>query len=296
MNLKQLRYFITIVNEGNITAAARKLHIAQPALSTQITNLEKELDVILFHRGSRKITLTNAGEIVLAKANTMFELKDSIRKELEDNESGFQGTLKIGTISAIDSDLLENNFLKFHKKYNKIKYELYEGITPEIIQLLYSRVIEIGVIRTPFETAGLETIYLKSEPMIAAYSQDYDIGGLGDTIKIQDLDKKPLIIYRRFQDIIRLAFQELEINPYIFCINDDSRTSLLWANAGLGVAIVPISSKNLVLANNLKFKVIDHQSLHTKVAIVTLENSNLSVVAANFINQCKKEQRKNINK
>lgn len=285
MRMKQLLYFVTVVKEGNITAASRKLHITQPALSNQIKNLERELNVKLFHRGARAITLTNAGEILFNKANSILELKHSIKKELEDIKSGFKGTLKIGTISAIDSELLENNFLAFHQKYKKIKYELYEGITPEIIRLLFSRAIEIGVVRTPFDTTGLDIIYLKSEPMIAAYRDDDDLDTLENEIPIQDLDKKPLIIYRRFENIIISAFQEVEINPYVFCINDDSRTSLLWANAGLGIAIVPMSSKNLVLANNLKFKIINNQSLCTKVAIITLENSNLSKVATSFLNE-----------
>lgn len=285
MDLKQLLYFVTVVNEGNITAAARKLHITQPALSNHIKKLEEDLDVILFHRGPRKITLTDAGEILYIKANNILELKYSIRKELEDSKSGFKGTLKIGTISAIDADLLENNFLKFHQKYNNIKYELYEGITPEIIELLLSRVIEIGIVRTPFDRTGFNTTYLKVEPMIAAYKDDYDLDKLGSNISIEHLNRKPLIIYRRFENIIVSAFQKAEIDPYIFCINDDSRTSLLWANAGLGVAIVPISSKNLVLANNLRFKVINDESLFTQVAIITLENSRLSAVATNFIRE-----------
>ena len=115
MDLKQLLYFVTVVNEGNITAAARKLHIAQPALSNHIKNLEDDLDMKLFYRGPRKITLTDAGEILYTKANNILELKHSIRRELEDSRSGFKGTLKIGTISAIDADLLENNFLNFIK-------------------------------------------------------------------------------------------------------------------------------------------------------------------------------------
>lgn len=285
MDLKQLLYFVTVVNEGNITAAARKLHIAQPALSNHIKNLEDDLDMKLFYRGPRKITLTDAGEILYTKANNILELKHSIRRELEDSRSGFKGTLKIGTISAIDADLLENNFLKFHQKYNNIKYELYEGITPEIIKMLFSRVIEIGIVRTPFDKTGLNITYLKVEPMIAAYKNDDDLDKLGFNISIEHLNKKPLIIYRRFESIIISAFQKVEISPYIFCINDDSRTSLLWANAGLGVAIVPISSKNLVLANNLKFKVIDNESLFTQVAIITLENSSLSSVATNFLRE-----------
>lgn len=283
MNMKQLLYFVTVVEEGNITAASRKLHIAQPALSNQMKRLEEELDAKLFHRGPRKITLTEAGEILLTKANNILELKHSIKRELEDNKSGFKGTLKVGAVSAIDVDLLENNFLKFHRAYSKVKYEIYEGITPEIIELLFSRVIEIGIVRTPFDTTGLKTIYLEDEPMIAAYRDDYALEESGDSISMEDLNKKPLIIYRRFEDVIISAFQKSGIDPYILCLNDDSRTSLSWANAGLGVAIVPLSSKDLVLGNNLKYKIIENESLYTQNAIITLEDSKLSAVAENFL-------------
>lgn len=285
MDMKQLLYFVTVVNEGNITAAARKLHIAQPALSNHIRNLEEDLDVKLFHRGPRRITLTDAGKILYTKANNILKLKQSIRKELEDNKSGFKGTLKLGTISAIDAESLENNFVQFHKKYNKIKYEVYEGITPEIIELLFSRVIEVGIVRTPFDRTGINTTYLNVEPMIAAYKKDDELDILENSISIRNLKEKPLIIYRRFENIIVSAFHNADIDPYIFCINDDSRTSLLWANAGLGIAIVPMSSKNLVLANNLKYKVINDESLLTQLAIITLQNSNLSTVATNFIKE-----------
>jgi len=181
--------------------------------------------------------------------------------------------------------MLEKYFLRFHKKYEKIKYEIYEGITPEIINLLKSGVIEIGIVRTPFESTGLNTIYMKSEPMIAAYNTDYDLDSLQNTISIRELEKKPLIIYRRFKDVVLTAFQREEINPDILCINDDSRTSLLWANAGLGIAIVPMSSKGLVMANNLKYKIIDNQALFTQNAVITLAGGDLSTIAKNFLKE-----------
>lgn len=212
-------------------------------------------------------------------------MKDSIIKDIEDSKSGFSGTLKIGTISAIEADMLEYNFLNFHNKYKNVKYELHENITPEVIKLIFQRIIEIGIVRTPFDTDGLNIKYLETEPMIAAYKNDEHLDSLKPNILIEDLNKKPLIIYRRFEDIIVSAFQSSGINPYIFCINDDSRTSLLWANAGLGIAIVPLSSRNLVLANNLKFKVIDNSNLFTQLAIVTLKNGDLSAVASNFFKE-----------
>lgn len=285
MEIKQLLYFVTLVTEGNITAASKKLHIAQPALSNHLKNLEEQLEIKLFHRGSRKITLTDAGEILYNKANNILELGNSIKKELDDTKNGVKGTLKIGTVSAIDADMLENHFFRFHKKYEKIKYEIYEGITPEIINLLLSGIIEIGIVRTPFESLGLNTIYMDSEPMIAAYSSDYNIDDLKEKVLIEELNEKPLIIYRRFKKVVLAAFQKEQINPNIICINDDSRTSLSWANAGLGVAIVPMSSRSLVLAKNLKYKIIDNEALYTQNAIITLKNAELSTVAANFLKE-----------
>lgn len=285
MDIKELYYFTTVVKEKNITQAAKKLHIAQPALSKYMKDLEKSLDVKLFHRGARNITLTESGEILYFKAKTILKMKNSIIKDIEDSKSGFSGTLKIGTISAIEANMLEYNFVNFHNKYKNVKYELHENITPEIIKLVFQRVIEIGIVRTPFDTEGLNIKYLETEPMIAAYKDDNALDNLNSSILIKHLNKKPLIIYRRFESIIVSAFQASGINPYIFCINDDSRTSLLWANAGLGIAIVPLSSKNLVLANNLKFKIIDNSTLSTQLAIITLKNGDLSTVASNFFKE-----------
>ena len=285
MDIKELYYFTSVVDEGNITQASKMLHIAQPALSKYMKNLEKSLGVKLFHRGARNITLTESGEILYFKAQTILKMKNSIISDIEDSKSGFSGTLKIGSISAIEADMLEHRFLKFHNKYKNVKYELHENITPEVIKLVFQRVIEIGIVRTPFDTDGLDIKYLDAEPMIAAYKDDNYLDSINSNISIKDLNKKPLIIYRRFENIIVSAFQSSGVNPYIFCINDDSRTSLLWANAGLGVAIVPMSSKNLVLANNLKFKVIDNTNLFTQLAIVTLKNADLSTVARNFFKE-----------
>lgn len=287
MNLdtKELRYFVAVVREGNITKAAKKLIIAQPALSKYMKSLEESLDVKLFHRGAREITLTDSGEILYKKAITILNMKDSIIEDIADNKSGFKGTLKIGAISAIEATLLENIFLKFHNKYKDIKYVLHEEITPHVIDMLLKRDIEIGIVRTPFSDDNLDVRYLQVEPMIAAYKTDEHLDSFDTSISIADLHKKPLIIYRRFESILISAFQTHKVSPDIFCINDDSRTSLLWANAGLGVAIVPMSSKNLVLTTDLKYKIINDDLLYTQLGIITLKDTELSTVAVNFLKE-----------
>ena len=96
MNLKQMEYFITIVNEGSISAASKILHISQPPLSTQMKLLEQELGVTLFERGSRAIALTHAGKVFYDRAQGILDMTGAARQELEQMGRGLHGFLRLG--------------------------------------------------------------------------------------------------------------------------------------------------------------------------------------------------------
>lgn len=149
MDIRQLRYFITIAEEGNITKAARRLHIAQPPLSQQLKLLEEELGVKLVERGSRQIQLTDAGKILRHRAEQVVELVDSTIKELKDFNEGLQGTLSVGTVPSSGSTLLPERIYNFHENYPGVSFQIWEGDTYRILDLLNNGVIEIGIVRTP---------------------------------------------------------------------------------------------------------------------------------------------------
>ena len=95
MDLKQLSYFTAIVDEGSISAAAKKLHISQPPLSNQMKSLEAELGVVLFERGLRSITLTDAGKLMYERANTILDMASAAKMEIDSLGNGLRGTLRI---------------------------------------------------------------------------------------------------------------------------------------------------------------------------------------------------------
>ena len=95
MDIKQLIYFTAIVDEGNISSAAKKLHISQPPLSSQIHNLEQELGCVLFERGARKIQLTEAGEILYRRAQAIIGMADTVKRELTDYSSHMKGVIRL---------------------------------------------------------------------------------------------------------------------------------------------------------------------------------------------------------
>lgn len=285
MDIKQLIFFITIIDEGNITAASKKLHIAQPALSNHLKMLEEEFDAKLMNRGSRKMTLTDAGKILYRKAKHILELTESVHKEIADYNNGLTGILRVGIISTADSTLLNGMLINFNKENPHIKYELYEGNTYEILELLFSGIIEVGIVRTPFNTNGLDIRYWDIEPMIVLYNSNYNFSSNTNTILVKDLKDKPITIVRRLEKIIKSACLNEGFEPDIFCLNDYLPVNLLWAEAGLGVAITPMSALSLKTDKSLSYKIIDEASFYTQLATITVKDRYLSTISKKFIDK-----------
>lgn len=283
MDIKQLTYFITIAEEGTITQAANKLHMAQPPLSTQLKLLEDELGVKLIERGARKVKLTDAGKILYKRAKHILEITTSTEKEIGEFRNGVQGTLRLGTISSSGTALLSKRIVDFNKKYSDIKFEIHEGNTYELIEKLNSGIIEVGIVRTPFNSKNFECLFLEAEPMVAVMSSNYNFEVTKEVIALGDLKDFPLIIYRRFEKILLGEFQNSGIEPTVFCINDDARTTILWARAGLGIGIVPKSAINFELMDNIKYKEINNNTLRTQISAVWIKERYLSMAAKKFL-------------
>lgn len=283
MDLKQLNYFVTIVEEGNITAASKKLHISQPPLSTQLKLLEEELGIKLLDRGSRKIVLTEAGKLLYKRANNILNLCETTKKELGDLKSGIQGTLSLGTISSSGAALLSKRMKTFHNEYPKVHFDIHEGNTYELIELLNAGIIEVAVVRTPFQEDKVNCIYLDEEPMIAVMQKNLDWDVDKREISLGELKDKPLIFYRRFENLIMSSCNNNGFEPNIFCKNEDARTTLMWANAGLGIGILPKSAFNVYLSENLTYKIINDKSMYTKITAIWIKNRYLSSIAESFL-------------
>lgn len=283
MDIRQLRYFLAIAEEEQITSAAKRLHIAQPPLSQQLKSLEDELGVKLVERGSRKIHLTDAGQILRNRAEQILELTGATTKELRDFNEGIQGTLSIGAVSSSGATLLPERIHNFNSKYPGINFEIWEGNTYRILEILNSGVIEIGIVRTPFNIENFESIRLPIEPMVAAISGNLYFEEPEKHIYLTDLVDKPLIIYRRFEKIILQACQKAGFEPTILCKTDDARTTLLWADSGMGIAVVPKSAVGLIRSSSLKYKEISESSLETQVVAIWMKNRYLSTAAKHFL-------------
>lgn len=249
MNLKQLRYFLVVAEEKQITAAAKRLYIAQPPLSYQLKQLEKELGAQLFKRTAHGIELTDVGQIFQSYANEIIFLAQNAENQVHKTISGELGTIAIGMASSSTGLIPMNSFNELRKYYPEISFDIYEDNTYGILDKLEKKTIDLGIVRTPYNQTGLNTKTLTTEKMMAI-SVDPDFQQKKE-LRIKDLADQPLIIYRRFEDIFNQTFAHHGLKPFYAVKCDDSRTAITWAKRKMGVALVPESIATTYAQENM---------------------------------------------
>jgi DNA-binding transcriptional LysR family regulator len=282
MDIKQLKYFIAIAEEGSISKAAKRLHMAQPPLSQQLKAMESELGVELFERSTRKLEITSSGQAMYHKAKQILKLMDIAIKEVKDISDGLAGKLSIGTVSAAGATFLPQLISNFHSKFPNISFEIIDEDTPRIIELLSKGFIDIGIIRTPYNTEGFKVINLPEEPMIVASKTDYWDKNR-KVITIKELNLLPLVLHRRYEKTIGELCNKKGFSPNIICKSNDVRTILLWANAGIGVAIIPKNCLDLIPNTKLYHRELKEAELKVGTAIIWPKNGYQSSPTKRFI-------------
>ncbi len=313
MELRQLSYFTTIVNEGNISQAAKKLNISQPPLSHQMKLLEEELGVTLFERGSRRIRLTPAGKTFYDRALAILDLSQAACTELTAQKQEIQGTIRLGIISSAIEFVTRHYLAPFRRSYPKAVFELYESNSYHLLDLLRSNQIDLAVIRTPFAKAGLEMQALPPDPFLAIGREEIwrqyhyrncehslpTDASVSDTraaskppkasqkempqkLPLSALAHAPLILYRRWQPLILGYFEEQALEPHIVCTADDARTAILWASEGLGIALAPESALCSNTDPALLRRTITQPPIHSSICLVKRKERGLSLVGDAF--------------
>lgn len=282
IGIKDMRAFFAIVEEGNISHAAQRLGIAQPALSRQMKHLEENLHVKLFERGSRRIRLTEAGQVLYNRVESILGMVDGTVREITEIGSGTKGTVRIGTITSSGAMILPDLIAKFRKIYPDVTFEIWEAEGARILELLDSRIIEIAITRTQVDNLNYELLVLPNEPLVMVMNSQ-NVCGKGDTIRLAELEGKPLIIPLRWKSNFIAACKKLDFNPNIICVSDSVVQDMLMVKMNLGMAMIPMSSKRLLTDGDLVYKRIVEPEMTTHTVVAWLKNQTLSTACKNFI-------------
>jgi DNA-binding transcriptional LysR family regulator len=277
MEFRQLKYFLAVADEGHITKAAERMNITQPPLSQQIILLENELGVQLFQRSKKQVVLTEAGRALQNRAEQIMSLMKTAVDEVQEAADGLRGKLTIGTITSSGRSLLPEYIQKYHLVYPRVAFDLRQGDTRRILELLESGLIEIGLVRLPINETVYNFISLPNENMVVVSAPEKYLPAGETPLHIADLADIPLLIHRRYEPFV------IEYCRNILCISDDVTPLLIWARLGLGVAIVPESAINLLQGSPLLVRKIVIPALVTTGAVIWRKKYPLSTAALHFI-------------
>lgn len=197
MEIRVLRYFLTVVREGGINRAAEVLHITQPTLSRQLSQLEEEVGVKLFHRGARRITLTNEGILLRRRAEEILSLVDRTERELVEQEELVEGRIVIGCGELAAVQVLPEVIETFHKKYPLVGYDIFTANADLVKEQMEKGLIDIGILLEPIDMEKFEFIRLVGKERWVVLMRPDDPLAEKDAVSAKDLENLPLILPRR---------------------------------------------------------------------------------------------------
>jgi DNA-binding transcriptional LysR family regulator len=239
MELYQLSYFLAVAEHQNFTHAARRLHMAQPALSQQIRNLETELGAPLFIRGRRQTLLTTAGEAFLPQAEALLAMAETAKQTVADVAQLRRGRLLIASVSTLSARWLPPVVRRFRHTHPFVELVLREESSEQVGELVESSVAELGFLQLPANPKQFAIRPLFTEPFVVLAPAGHRLARQA-SVTIAELSEEPFICFKgRAHQVVRDACRAADFEPRVACESRELETVRALVEAGLGVAVLP---------------------------------------------------------
>lgn len=303
MDMRQLRYFLAIANEGQITRAAKLLNMEQPPLSRQLKQMEQELGVVLFDRNGKQLQLTQAGELLRQRAIDLLNQFDETVTYVQELGEGVQGVLSIGAVVSCIS-LLPPVIRQYSEKYPQVTFKIQEGDHFLLGEGLENRDLELIVTRLPFQSDFQSQHYsvlpLPSDPFVAVLPSEWcphpnpnsipnsSSNSDPQSITLQELSRFPFLTLKTdrttgMHNRVFHEFKQLGLEPRILCECSSVAITVSLISSGIGAAILPKSVMNTFASPKIKQISIANAEFQSEVGIIWLKDRHLSKSARHFM-------------
>lgn len=244
MELRHLRYFVTVVEEASFTRAAVRLHVAQPGVSAQIQQLERELGQPLLDRSGRTVTPTAVGLAVLEHARAALAAVDRVRHTVDEFTGLLRGRVAIGMISGAAPDDIDvaTILAEFHRKHPHVEISLTEDSSDRMLAAVRRGALDVALVgligSEPPADLALEVVV--DTALIAAVALDAE--GPADEIALRELRERSLISLPRgtgIRSVLECVCAEAGFTPHVAFEGASPRLLIRLAARGLGIAVLP---------------------------------------------------------
>lgn len=290
MDIRVLRYFLTLTTEESISRAAEVLHTTQPNLSRQLAELEQEVGKQLFIRGSRKITLTEEGMFLRKRAQEIIDLVDKTQSDFSSIDEIAGGEVYIGAGETKAMKIIAQTVKKLQMEYSNIQYHLYSGNAYDVTELLDKGLIDFGILIEPINLSKYDHIRLPYTDIWGILMRKDDPLASHDVIKADDLENVPILCSRQMLNENGLSgwlgydAKKLNIVTTFNLINNPA----LFVEEGIGYAFCFQDLINLTGESNLCFRPLE-PLLQSNLYIVWKKYQIFSKAANKFLEKLQDE-------
>ncbi|WP_110114028.1 LysR family transcriptional regulator [Bacillus sp. CGMCC 1.16541] len=279
MELRQLRYFIEVAKKEHFSEAAANLHVAQSAISRQISNLESELGVELFEREGRNVKLTSIGKIFLSEAEVAMKAIEHAKKQIDEYLDPERGTIKIGFPTSLASHLLPTVLSAFKKKHPNVAFQLRQGSYSFLIDAVKKREIDLAFLGpVPTDDPQIEGHILFTENISALLPISHPLAER-QSIRLRDLRKDQFVLFPKgfiLEQIVVDACKQAGFLPNVSSEGEDLDAIKGLVSAGIGVTLLPESTFHETTPRFTKKVPIETPIVRRTVGIITPTNRDLA--------------------
>jgi len=278
MELRHLRYFVAVAEELHFSRAAERLHIAQPAVSEQIRQLEEELGVRLLNRTKRNVSLTEAGAALLTEARRVLQRVDVARLATHEVRDRTTARLRIGYTPASLPSSVPKALQRLAASMKDLEVTLEPGFGLELITDVRDERLDAAIVSLPAPTAGLRTTQLGQERAVAALPVGHR-HAIRPAIRLDQVAPERIVVLPReasrpFYDAVLAACQSAALSPSLVetrgtCVEP----ALLAVASGAGIGLLPESVADRYSTPGVRFVPIDGEHPAVSTAVVTRRDS-----------------------
>ena len=266
MELRHLRYFVVVAEEEHMTRAAQRLNIRQPPLSSQIRDLEREMEVQLFDRTPRSIRLNAAGRVFLKEARELLANVDRAVMRTQQAGRGEFGRIAVGyTSSASLHPKVPQLIRVFHEKYPMVALDSHENTTRDLLDAVVDESLDAVFVRSTTQRYPmLKSVVICEEPMVVALPAGHRLAQDTGPMALSALRDEDFIVYRRadgpgIRDVLFPAFRTAGFTPRVVADVPRLLSAVTLVAAGKGITLVPETLRALH-RESIKFRELDVQS------------------------------------
>jgi DNA-binding transcriptional LysR family regulator len=284
LNLRQIRTFLTVAQHGSFTRAADMLHLAQPTLTVQIRRLEEALQVKLFDRNTRSVSLTRVGKELLPVFERMVNDLDAVITDTRDIAAMRRGIVRIAALPSMAAGILPATIRTFRETHTGAAFVVKDAIAGRVMGMVRDEEVDIGIMGGVRRGADIDVLFEKQERLLVVFREDHWLAEC-DTIGIDEIASCPVIMLdpaTSIRGVVEDAFLSAGKTINVACEATYMMTAVGMVSGGLGITILPETSLEISAFKGIRSSSLESDAFVRSVSVIAKSGRTLPPLSRLF--------------